>query len=306
MNFTYCTKCDFSLKFINHNENWAFENIKYNFEECSSCKLLRATPMPDLVTLSRIYSEYYDYNMFNWQRHFKKMQARHRLYKISKHITSTTKHLDFGCGHGYLVKTAATKGINSWGFDIGADKIIQNNSHSLVYGANISTLKERNFDLITTYHVMEHMINPEVIIKQLCDKLAPNGILAIAVPNSESLGFKICKEKWGWCQQPFIHNHHYNSNNLSLLMKNAGFEILETKTYDTWDGNIYDILMQQIFFRKKPRGSVKVDYSQKVNFMLIADSILRLVCTPVSYLLSGILYKKNGAELMVVGKKIIF
>lgn len=304
MNCIACKNEKYSLVFDNHNENWTYENVKYNFEQCSNCKLIRATPIPNLDTLGRMYDSFYDYNMFNWQSPFKKIQAKHRLFKISKYFQSKIKHLDFGCGHGYLVKTAANRGINSWGFDIGVDKIVQNDSHSLVYGKTLEALKESSFNLITTYHVLEHMTNPEITLKSLYQKLAPEGVLVVAVPNSDSLGFKICKEKWGWCQQPFIHIHHYNAENLSLIMKNVGFEILETKTYDTWDGNIYDILMQQIFFRKKPRGTVKINYNQKINFILIIDSLLRLFFTPVSYIFSSLFYRKFGAELMVIGRKL--
>lgn len=301
-----CNSQSFSNKYPNNNELWTFDDIRYEFDVCNNCQLLEANPLPNATTLDKVYSQFYTYQWFEWNAPLKKIQAKHRLSKIAKQLHKGQKLLDFGCGHGYLVNEAARKGIKSYGFDFGIDNIIQSDTHILTYGNDFEAYQETDFDVITLWHVLEHVIDPNQIVNQLKKRLKKGGKLIISVPNSDSLGFKICKEKWSWCQQPFVHVHHYNSKNLRIILENNGLITLYTKTYDTWDGNIYDIIMQKIFFKKRPRGSIAINYEQKVNVVMIADSIIRLFFTPFSYLLNflrGKTYTK-GAELMIVSEKL--
>ncbi len=299
-----CNSTNNQEKYPSNNENWAFDGANYAFQVCNDCGFMWASPIPTMAVLDEFYKFHYDYNMFKWQAPFKKIQAKHRLFKMRNHLKPNNKFLDFGCGHGYLVESASEKQIKSYGFDVGADKIIQKQTHSLTYGVNIDTYKEKDFDLISLWHVLEHMADPIFTLKQLNSKLKVGGKIFIAVPNSESLGFKLGGEKWGWCQQPYVHIHHYNHKNLSLLLEKSGFKIVSFTTSDTWDGSLYDVLMQQLFFKTKPRGTLKIDYTKKINLLLIVDSILRLCFAPLSYLYSFIRKDKNeGSELRIVGEK---
>ncbi|RKY83677.1 class I SAM-dependent methyltransferase, partial [candidate division KSB1 bacterium] len=52
------------------------------------------------------------------------------------------------------------------------------------------------FDLVMMWHVLEHIENPVLYLKEISRILKENGKLIIEVPNLDSLNFRIFKEKW--------------------------------------------------------------------------------------------------------------
>lgn len=303
---TTCVICQhntFIEKFPNSQElkNWQFKGVQYKYIECCSCSLLMAHPLPNSDTLKSYYNEYYNYGSFASEAPWKKLHSKLRLLYLQKYLKPFDKVLDFGCGHGYFVKETS-KSYSSFGYDIGSDSINNTANGSITYSYDFSNFKERNFDLITAWHVLEHIPDTIKVLDELKTCLKPGGILAFAVPNIESLGFQLCGEKWNWVQSPLSHIFHYNSSNLSQLLSNNGFEILKVETKDSLSNNLFDIIVTKLFFKNKSRGSVKISLSS-VNspFYYHLANILRCFFIPFSWLIS---FKKNsGSELRIIAQK---
>jgi 2-polyprenyl-3-methyl-5-hydroxy-6-metoxy-1,4-benzoquinol methylase len=284
---------------------WILNKKKYRYQSCRNCGFIQSDPIPTEEELIDFYKNEYAYEWFKSNSFYKKIQGRHRLYKIMEYMSACEKLLDFGCGHGFFVEASASKGFDSYGFDIGVDKIINSQGYKIVNKNSLSLYEEKGFDIITAWHVIEHMIDANQIIIDLRGRLKKNGKLIIAVPNTDSLGFKLFKQKWGWIQQPYVHINHFNSNNLSILLANNGFELVSVKTFDTWDQNLYDLLITKLFYRRKSRNAVRKfegDLKGQVIFKL--NQIVRLVFTVISYAYSFLRKtKKEGSELMIVAQK---
>jgi 2-polyprenyl-3-methyl-5-hydroxy-6-metoxy-1,4-benzoquinol methylase len=303
-----CKSSNIEVIFQNTIESseWYLDGVHYNYIRCNNCGFIQSDPIPPETALLRYYQEQYSYEWFARNIYFKRLQARHRLYKIRKHLKGRKRILDFGCGHGFFVEQLVRKNFEGYGFDIGSDKIIQQNNARITNKSRLDEYHETGFDAITVWHTLEHMRDHDVILQQLRKRLNPGGALILAVPNSGSLSFKLYKQKWSWLQQPFVHINHYNTDNLSRLLANHGFSVCETTTTDTWDQNLYDRLISALFYKNKSRNKVRQFGNRGTgNFLFLVNQAVRLLFTPVSYFSSFIRKRKNeGNELLIIAKKI--
>jgi len=308
MNCPICQSTDSQDLFSNTLEasEWVLNNKKYKYISCNNCGFIHSDPVPEQDELFDFYKNTYAYEWFRNNSYYKQIQARHRLYKIKKYLKGSQKLLDFGCGHGFFVEIAGRKGFDSYGFDIGVDKIINTGSYKIFNKNSFAEFGVSGFDVITAWHVIEHMRDVNQVIRDLRNRLKSNGKIIIAVPNMGSLGFKLFRQKWGWTQQPYVHINHFNINNLSMLLRNHGFEVISTTTMDTWDQNLYDLLITRLFYSNKSRNTVRqFKTSLKGKVIFKANQIARLMFTPVSYVYSFLRKASNeGSELLIVAQKV--
>jgi SAM-dependent methyltransferase len=284
---------------------WVINQTRYGYIKCSNCGFIQCNPIPSNQVLFNYYQEQYAYDWFEQNRFFKKWQATHRYYKIQKHLQPNNKVLDFGCGHGYFVQELARRNLQSFGFDIGSDKISHHQNGHITNKYTLEEYTEEGFDLITLWHVLEHMQDQHTILAQLSQKLKPNGKIIIAVPNTNSYGFKRLGQKWGWLQQPYVHINQYNPHNLRLLLEQDGWVIDQVSTTDTWDQSLYDFLISILFYKNKSRNTVR-QFGENASGSLFfrVNQLVRLIFAPISYLFSFLRKNKlEGNELMIIAHK---
>ncbi|MDH5573814.1 MAG: class I SAM-dependent methyltransferase, partial [Gammaproteobacteria bacterium] len=88
--------------------------------------------------------------------------------------------------------------------------------------------KNEKFDVITLWHVLEHIDDPVYLFNKLYNLLSDNGILVVQVPNSDSLGFKLGKQYWFHLDTP-RHLIIYNKNSFNILCEKTGFSVSQIK-----------------------------------------------------------------------------
>ena len=153
----------------------------------------------------------------------------YNLNQKLKLIQKTTKGrsiLDYGCGAGDFLLHMKNNGYDVMGMEpnekanaiskskVGNDKVVN------------CELKEinRKFDIITMWHVLEHIPNLNEIIQELKNHLNANGTLIIAVPNHLSYDAKYYGKYWAAYDVP-RHLWHFNENSIRSLFKNFGMKI---------------------------------------------------------------------------------
>jgi len=102
--------------------------------------------------------------------------------------------------------------------------------HSADPAATMDQMTE-TFDVITLWHSLEHLRDPWAVVQSAARRLAPGGILLIAIPNIESLEFKIFKGRWKHVDAP-RHLYFYPHESLSRLCRESGLVPLEMTTTD--------------------------------------------------------------------------
>ena len=164
---TKCPLCK-SGRFLNHAElkDHAVSKEKFIVCKCSECNLLFTNPRPRQDEISPYYNfpEYYSHedkakNLTQW------IYQKVRSYNISKKVvfinklTNKGKLLDYGCGTGEFLKAANQEGWKIAGIEPNEKARNQANLklNSKVKTSILEIKKENSFDIITLFHVLEHV-----------------------------------------------------------------------------------------------------------------------------------------------------
>lgn len=138
--------------------------------------------------------------------------------------------LDFGCGNGgFLRRLKEQKMANVVGVELDQDA----RKHLLNEGINVYESIDMidpsvKFDIITMFHVIEHLEEPDKIMRMLREKLVDNGLLVVETPNADdALISQFHSEKFMdftfWSAHLFL----YTSDSLRMLMNNCGFSVVK-------------------------------------------------------------------------------
>ena len=273
-----------------------FMGVSYRYERCQSCGLVFCSPIPKSEVLTKLYSEFYNYDWYTKRAKLKRIQAWHRAMRIKKLIPKNAKTLDVGCGHGFFVNELLKLGFDSYGYEYGLDERIISGDERIFYYTSLSDLEMDNFDFISLWHSLEHVRNPIMTLKDLKQKMSKNGKMLVAVPNFSSIGQKLRGRNWVWLQQPYVHLWHFNSYNIKLLLSKSSLEVDSIWSVDTWDAQIYDWGIGRILNLLNRLGC------QKMYFY--ANEWARLVTTPMSYFLNPLhRILGTGSELLILSSK---
>ncbi len=194
--------------------------------------MLITSPQPDLENLGRYY-ESEDYishtdnkrSVFEKAYHFvKSIALKNKLNLINSEQSQKGKILDIGAGTGDFLLTAKNDGWNVVGVEPSdrAKNIAKQKGISFV--EETAVLENNSFDVITMWHVLEHVPNLEIQIAELKRLLKPTGTLIIAVPNFKSYDAKHYKEFWAAFDVP-IHFWHFSKKAIQLLFENVDMKL---------------------------------------------------------------------------------
>lgn len=207
--------------------------------QCSDCTFRFTNPRPDLMESGKYYqSDEYISHTDSKKGLLNKVYQIARDYMISAKYNSTVKKynskslLDYGCGTGDFLKFCIDKRHNAIGLEIdeSARKIATDKGCKDVYApSHLSALEEGSTDMITLWHVLEHVHELHPTIKHFNRILNSSGILVIAVPNHESYDAKRYDKYWAAYDVP-RHLYHFNVSSMTRLMHDEGFNLIETKT----------------------------------------------------------------------------
>ena len=189
--------------------------------------LLETHPQPSPEKLREYYNseDYISHtdnrrNLFEQLYHFVKMISLKRKLKIINGFSSEgMKLLDFGCGTGDFLKIAQENNWDGIGIEPNdrAREIANRKTNSSVFlPIHISKLKSNSFDVITLWHVLEHLPKFEDQFSQFESLLKPNGALIIAVPNFKSFDANYYQNFWAAYDVP-RHLWHFSKNSISKL-----------------------------------------------------------------------------------------
>ncbi len=207
---------------------------------CTSCGLFYTDPMPTEAELSRYYADEYraDYQFAGLRpRHThlrkKEREAERRLADIVLHCGDAPRRtLDFGCGSGELVHRLARAGHHAVGLEPG--RAFSNFAATQAEGLGTCRIDggtwrdadyaPGSFDIITAYHVLEHLREPIAALRRIGEWLADDGRLFLEVPNMQGYPLK-CFEHFH-----FAHVLGFSRDNLLLAAHRAGFTLVATKS----------------------------------------------------------------------------
>jgi len=228
-----CSHTSFSNHIICDDHSVSGES--FALVKCRKCSLLFTNPRPSAEFLDKYY-ESDDYishtNTSNSLLHIGYKVARwYMLHKKERLIRTLNQGkgqlLDFGCGTGHFLKHCKQKGWIVSGIEpnhkanVMASKLLNQPIHQTIKDS------KTKFDLVTAWHVLEHVPDPMKTIKALRKRLTDNGHLVIAVPNHLSFDAMHYKDKWAGFDVP-RHLFHFNQESFQYMAKRRKLKIVNT------------------------------------------------------------------------------
>lgn len=221
MNADYIHNCS-----VCYEERFRSFDRKLKLVTCIECGLVFVNPQPDDSELSDIYSHgYYDDRYPDWKdetvRHQKRLGGIEGL--IGK-----GKLLDIGSGKGHFLALARENGWKTCGIEISHEGVryARNRFGLDVFEGVIEDVDfpEASFDAICLWDVLEHMKTPRSSLNIIYDLLREGGILAITMPNGDSLSAMIDGPKWQYYDfKRYKHLWHFGTKSLQHLLSSVGF-----------------------------------------------------------------------------------
>ena len=151
--------------------------------------------------------------------------------------------LDIGAGTGHFLDLAQKNKWKVTGIEPndGAKKIASEKGISFM--DNVESIVSNSFDVITMWHVLEHVYDLEEQIQQLKRVLKKNGTLIIAVPNFRSYDAKYYKRFWAAFDAP-RHLWHFSKKSIKKLFQDKNMIVVEMLPMK-WDAFYVSLLSEK-------------------------------------------------------------
>lgn len=216
----------------------------FEIYECNNCNLLFTAPCPSPSEIGRYYKSE-DYLSHNEEK--KGLFAK--IYNIVKKNNIKNKYniatngcmhsiniLDIGCGIGDFLHYAKRNGCSITGIepDNEARKIAEKKLYcNILSPEELQNLPDNSFDIVTMWHVLEHVADLKTEIYHLQRILRKDGRLVLALPNYKSYDAEYYKDKWAAYDVP-RHLNHFSQNSISNIFYNTKLQHIDTKPLK-WD-----------------------------------------------------------------------
>lgn len=195
--------------------------------------MLITFPKPSLEKLPSYY-ESDDYishtdgkrSLFEKMYHFIKGIALKKKLKLINSQSVKGKLLDIGAGTGDFLTVAKNDGWQTVGIEPSEKAKEIAIKKGVNFAQDLASLESNSFDIITMWHVLEHVPNLEEYISELKRLIKPSGTIIIAVPNFKSYDAKYYGEFWAAFDVP-RHLWHFSKTAIQKLFANENLKLVE-------------------------------------------------------------------------------
>jgi SAM-dependent methyltransferase len=166
--------------------------------------------------------------------------------------------LDIGCGGGGFLARLLPLGVECHGTEFSA-ATAERASRIPGLRIRVGTLSADDFpagffDLVSAWHVLEHLPDPDRALRLSHLWLREGGFLLLAVPNIDSWQARVFRGSWFHLDPP-RHLYHFNRRSLHDALRRAGFSVVRETTL-SWEQNVYGIVQSALNALGFPRDSL--------------------------------------------------
>ncbi|HEY7531908.1 MAG TPA: class I SAM-dependent methyltransferase [Nitrospiraceae bacterium] len=211
----------------------------YDLVRCARCGLVR-TDHPSSSPAMYVYAGTADAGV-----RFGPAQGILQVFRRARvrHCTGRRRGraLDVGCGDGSFLIGLARQGWEVFGTELSAP-IAATAKQRLGDRVRIEEIEkishqEASFDLITFWHVLEHLDHPRRALAAARRLIKSDGTVVIAVPNIGSLQAQLFKQDWLHLDVP-RHRWHFDPGTLSDLAERCNFEVRQVRHFSAEYGPV--------------------------------------------------------------------
>ncbi len=255
----------------------------WRFVQCPTCSHVRLHPRPAAGTLPIIYPPtYYSYRydevVGTVGVRSKIILDQFKLRAILRHLPELPHtSLDIGCGDGRFLRVVEKQGLprnRLYGLEL--DESVTDSLCVEGYRVFCNRVEDKSddipagkMDLVTMFHVLEHVGDINRVIGNIFNWMSPGGVLAIETPNIQSLDARIFKRGyWGGYHIP-RHWNLFTPSSLEKLLSNHGLEVVSTQ-YQTGHGLWMYSFHHHLRYGSRPRHRLAKAFDPFLNIPFTA------------------------------------
>jgi 2-polyprenyl-3-methyl-5-hydroxy-6-metoxy-1,4-benzoquinol methylase len=226
----------------------------FSIWECDDCNCRFTQNVPDANSIAAYYqsSAYVSHSdtkkglinkLYHTVRNYTVEQKRKLIEKVSGRKNGSL--LDVGAGTGAFAAIMQNAGWNVTGLEpdeTARENALKNHQLQLQTLDVLFSFSNKQFDVITLWHVLEHVHELHKYVDTFCRILKDDGTLIIAVPNYTSSDAETYKEFWAAYDVP-RHLYHFSPASMQRLMQQHNFEIVAYKPM--WFDSFYVSMLSQ-------------------------------------------------------------
>jgi 2-polyprenyl-3-methyl-5-hydroxy-6-metoxy-1,4-benzoquinol methylase len=261
IHYNNCPSCAGSdISFVLKAKDETISRQYFEIWECNSCTLRFTQNVPDEQNIGKYYqsAEYISHSntskglinkLYHIVRSFT-LQAKRKLVEKSSGKKKRNL-LDIGAGTGAFAAVMKKNGWNVTGLE--PDETARANAKKdfnihLQPNENLFNFQPGSFDVITLWHVLEHVHELHKYLDTFYSLLVSGGILIIAVPNYKSYDAKTYLENWAAYDVP-RHLYHFSPESMHKLLNKHRFKIIQQKPM--WFDSFYVSLLSEKYISGK-------------------------------------------------------
>ncbi len=215
-------------------KDYFFTMEEFSISKCNSCGFIFTNPIPELDKIGNYYEtdKYLSHNsdkqniISSIYKKVRGINLKNKYGLISKYKDNGSI-LDIGCGTGEFLNYLKSKSWSTLGIepsDNAREFAIENYGINVQSELSLSNIPDEEFDIISMWHVLEHVYNLEDRMKTLFRLLKPDGIAFIALPMIDSPDSLTYGKYWAGLDVP-RHLYHFSAKSFELLAEKNHFKI---------------------------------------------------------------------------------
>lgn len=233
-----CPVCSHSVKEDRLSvKDWMITKTSFTIVKCSSCGFHYTNPIPCEESIGAYYKseEYVSHSsskkgLINWLYNFVRSITLKRKVSLLKFHSSGKELLDIGAGTGHFLNACQQDSFSVQGLEPDLDArayAFSNFQLSLEDISLLSSIESQSKDIVTMWHVLEHVYHLKRDVADIVRVLKKDGVLFIAVPNMNSYDAQYYKSHWAAYDVP-RHLYHFQPETIRFLFDQFDMECIQT------------------------------------------------------------------------------
>jgi SAM-dependent methyltransferase len=257
------------------------------YVRCAKCGLVQINPQPAPAAVALRYdkkygNDYLAYEKTNEESFLRLQELALKdagFFALERGLFSAIHKeaapqapvlLDVGCASGAMLAMLQARGWKVTGVEISGPQA----AHCKSRGLDVRNLPleknqfaERSFDVVLASHLIEHLNNPCLFIREIKRILKPQGRVYITTPNITGLQSRLLGSRWR--SAIFDHLYLFSIKTLRLLLETSGFKVERVKTWGGFAAGLCSPHIKRIFDAlAKPLGFGDVMIMRAKNILV--------------------------------------
>lgn len=210
-----------------------FQRSDYCYSVCHECSHAQISPPPSDEALREFYERSYfqsssrgGYADYQADESLHRLNALDRLQRLRRAGATSGRLLDIGCAAGYFLDEARATGwqvigqdVSSWARETAGKQLAIEVVASV---AGLLPTQAATFDCVTLFQVLEHVVDPRVLLCQVHQLLKPGGVVVVETWRRDSLVARVFGRYWQQVSPPSVL-HLFTKKSAIAIATETGF-----------------------------------------------------------------------------------